>query len=124
MSDIYELHSKAFDRVSAFVILRDGEKVATVSIKYPADGAARLYAYVHWIGLRMVRGMATGFGYDKRSAAVGDALGHLKADNPPSGVETEGAMRFAEFCDCRAAMDGLDWTRAIERAGFVVMQAV
>ena len=73
MSSIYELHDKAFRHVSAYVILLNGERVATVAIKFPADGAGRLYAYVHWIGTPMVRGFAGGYGYDKRSAACADA---------------------------------------------------
>lgn len=56
MTDIYDLHSKAFARVSAYVVLdKSGERVATVAFKFPADGAGRLYAYVHWIGVPMVR---------------------------------------------------------------------
>lgn len=73
MADIYEQHDAAFKRVSAFVIMSAGERVATVAIKFPADGAGRLYAYVHWLGNEMTRGQASGYGYDKRSAAIADA---------------------------------------------------
>lgn len=73
MSDIYDQHRAAFANVSAYVILRGGERVATIAFKFPRDGAGRLYAYVHWIGVPMVRGFAAGGGYDKRSAAVADA---------------------------------------------------
>src|SRR4051812_8286161 len=83
MADIYDQHKAAFANVSAFVVLKDGERVATVAIKFPRDGAGRLYAYVHWIGLEMVRGSATGYGYDKRSAAVSSAAGKLAADWRP-----------------------------------------
>ena len=77
MPDIYDQHDAAFARVSAFVICRDGERVATVALKFPADGAGRLHAYVHWLGLPMVRGFAGGYGYDKRSAAVIEATGKI-----------------------------------------------
>src|SRR3546814_2190612 len=70
MTAIYDQHDKAFARVSAYVVTKDGAHVANVSIKFPADGAGRLYAYVHWIGLEMVRDHANGYGYDKRTAAV------------------------------------------------------
>jgi hypothetical protein len=70
MTDIYEQHRKAFENVAAYVIAKDGEQVATVAFKYPRDGAGRLYAYVHWLGLPMVRGYANGMVYDKGSAAV------------------------------------------------------
>ena len=71
MTDIYDQHAKAFAAVQAFVILdTSGERVATVALKFPRDGAGRLYAYVHLIGVEMVRAHAGGYGYDKRSAAV------------------------------------------------------
>ena len=77
MTNIYDLHSKAFPHVSAFVIMKDGERVATISLKYPKDGAGRLYAYVHYTGLEMVRDFAGGYGYDKRSAAVAYAAAKI-----------------------------------------------
>lgn len=56
MSDIYDLHRKAFARTAAYVVVHKGERVATIALKYPQDGAGRLWAYVHWVGLEMVRG--------------------------------------------------------------------
>lgn len=122
MPNIYELHDKAFARVSAFVICRNGEKVATVAIKFPADGVGRLYAYVQWLGLEMVRGHAGGYGYDKRSAAVADALGKLPALYPiDRGLG--GITGYDAFRDARGGMDSCDWIRALEKAGFTVLQA-
>jgi predicted GNAT superfamily acetyltransferase len=118
MADIYTQHAAAFAKVSAFVILdRDGERVATVAIKFPRDGAGRLYAYVHWFGVEMKRGHANGYGYDKRSAAVADAARRIEWP-----VDTgSGCNAFAEA----ATRDGgEDWTRAVEKAGFRVLQAV
>ena len=123
MPDIYEQHDAAFKQVSAFVITKDDEHVATVAIKFPKDGASRLYAYVHWSGLPMVRGSATGYGYDKRSAAVADALKRI-ARPAVENRETEPGMCLCEFVDTGAAMGGQDWTRALEKAGFTVWQAV
>lgn len=40
MSDIYALHQSAFSSVSAYVVLKDGERVATVALKYPATALA------------------------------------------------------------------------------------
>ena len=74
MSSIYEQHAASFANVAAYVILCDGERVATIAFKFPRDGAGRLYAYVHWIGAEMVRGSANGYGYDKRSAACAAAV--------------------------------------------------
>ena len=127
MSDIYEQHKAAFPNVSAFVVMRGGERVATVAIKYPRDGAGRLYAYVHLIGVPMVRAHANGFGYDKRSAAVAAAIAKIPA--PVSDHFTKeryakvagwhGTLRFSV-----AEMESRDWTQALERQGFTVIQAV
>ena len=73
MPDIYDQHKAAFPSVSAYVVLHNGERVATIAFKHPRDGSGRLYAYVHWLGVEMVRGFAGGYGYDKHSAACADA---------------------------------------------------
>lgn len=121
MADIYAQHTAAFARVSAFVILRGAEQVATVAIKFPADGAGRLYAYVHWLGTEMVRGHANGYGYDKRSAAVSVAARMVPDDI--TGRAVNSAWR-ALFIDAAGHDSGHDWTRRLEAAGFTVLQAV
>lgn len=128
MADIYDQHKAAFPLVSAFIVAEDGERVATVAIKFPRDGSGRLYAYVHWLGLPMVRGWAGGGGYDKRTAAV-IAAGSRLADMPDSVVyqhpvsATQDITRIAFIAACRID-DGNDWTRNLEKAGFTVWQAV
>lgn len=121
MSDIYDQHSAAFARVSAYVILKDGERVATIAFKFPADGAGRLYAYVHWFGTEMVRGFAGGGGYDKRSAAVADAISKWdsRSTRAPSSDVAIAAFRGALNRD-----DGNYWDRRLEDSGFTVLQAV
>lgn len=116
MADIYTQHTAAFASVAAFVILnRAGERVATVALKFPRDGAGRLYAYVHWIGVEMKRGHANGYGYDKRSAAVADAARRIEWP-----IDTDAAA----FAAAAMLDGGADWTRAVENAGFTVLQAV
>lgn len=117
MTTIYDQHDKAFSRVSAFVIVDQGKRVATVALHFPADGAGRLWAYVHWLGLPMVRGYAGGYGYDKRTAAVASAA--AKIHPSPTACERQAAFQAA----CRAD-SGYDWTRELEKAGFQVWQAV
>lgn len=120
MIDLYDQHKAAFARVSAFVILLDGKRVATVALKFPARGEGRLYAYVHWIGDQMVRGFAAGYGYDKRTAAVAAAVRNMVAPNVTHSASDEAyAFRAAARLD-----DGHDWTRNLEKAGFTVLQAV
>jgi hypothetical protein len=134
MTSIYDLHDKAFARVSAFVVARNGEKVATVALKFPTDGAGRLYAYVHWLGLEMVRGHAGGYGYDKRTAAVLAAanripLGAAFARAQQVGLQyAEGRPWYDLFPAFREALiddsTGEYWPRKLEKAGFTVLQAI
>lgn len=121
MPTIYDQQEAAFRQVSAFIVAKDGERVATVAIKFPKDGASRLWAYVHWIGARMERGYADGDGYDKRSAAVAAALCKI---NPATTPERKASAGLNAFVGVALEMDGQDWTRALEKAGFTVWQAV
>lgn len=124
MSDIYKLFDKAFNRVSAYIVLdKSGECVAKVSFKFPADGAGRLYAYVHWLGVPMVRGMAGGYGYDKRSAAVANAAGKLVFDRPAT-ADLEDQKLFLAFRTAIENDGGEYWDTRLRDAGFTVVQAV
>ena len=122
-TDIYKQFDAAFARVEAHVILRDGKRVGTVAIKFPADGAGRLYAYVHWHGLEMVRGSASGYGYDKRSAACSAAGDKLPAHISAHDIERIGAG-YAAFREAMRKDNGKTWHDALRDAGFEVMQAV
>lgn len=122
MTKIYTQHDAAFNRVSAYVILRNGEHVAKVAFKFPADGAGRLYAYVHWFGIEMVRGYANGYGYDKKSAAVEDAIS-AAAKRIISSPEKH-SFSYLEFCRALTNIGGNNWDRALVDAGFTVIQAI
>lgn len=117
---IYDQHRAAFSQVSAYVVMHGADRVATVAIKYPRDGAGRLYAYVHWLGVPMVRGFAGGGGYDKRSAACASAARKLP-EHLPEGYD---AAAYRRFVDVMRADGGLDWNTALTGAGFNVLQAV
>lgn len=129
MPDIYDQHKAAFANVSAYVIARNGEKVATIAFKYPRDGAGRLYAYVHWLGVPMVRGFAGGCGYDKHSAAVADAARKIIA-----GITTRGVRLYpptlSDLDAYRAFLDAIErdggwtWESRLREAGFQVWSAV
>lgn len=126
---IYAQHDAAFSNVSAFVILKDGQRVGTVAIKFPRDGAGRLYAYVHFIGAEMVRGHANGYGYDKRTAAVENAM--RKIDPSFFSADKYGNTWEKERAECEEfrnailkAKDGIDWADSFRNAGFAVWQAV
>jgi hypothetical protein len=119
---IYDQHRAAFNQVSAYVVMHGADRVATVAIKYPRDGAGRLYAYVHWLGVPMVRGFAGGGGYDKRSAACASATRKLP-ESLPEGYDAAADV-YAAFLATMRADGGLDWNSALTRAGFTVLQAV
>jgi hypothetical protein len=135
-ANIYDQHSAAFSNVSAFVILGketddkgNPVRVATVALKFPKDGAGRLYAYVHWFGLPMVRGFAAGGGYDKRTAAVAAAIRNAKADmndaaQDPARISDQNARSLFEFRKALLIDSGSDWTRQLQDVGFTVLQAV
>ena len=122
---IYKQHEAAFNQVAAYVVMRGPDRVATIAIKYPRDGAGRLYAYVHWIGVPMVRGWAGGGGYDKRSAAIAGAARRMT--DPPEVNNHWPAERTAAYDAFRAACaadSGRDWSDMLRDVGFAVYQAV
>ncbi len=114
---IYEQHEKSFANVQAYVIAKDNNRVATIAFKFPKDGAGRLYAYVHWIGKEMVKGMANGYGYDKKSAACESAMESLKKQGD---LSNECMVFYSALRD----IGGSNWDRALEKEGFNVWQAV
>lgn len=121
MTDTYDMHHKAFANVAAYVITHRGKRVATIAFKFPKDGAGRLWTYVHWIGLEMVRGHAGGFGYDKRSAACANAMRNMplvtdSRDGP--------SLPLPAFIAALAKDGGQTWDAALRIAGFDVWQAV
>lgn len=130
MPNIYDQHRAAFANVSAFVILHNGENVATIALKYPRDGAGRLYAYVHWISTPMVRGFASGCGYDKQSAACAAAarkLPELSRDAYACGTPHHDDAERAAYDAFRSALShdsGRYWYDHLRDEGFVVVQAV
>lgn len=123
MPDIYEQHAAAFKNVSAFVVLDEGERVATIAFKFPKDSAGRLYAYVHWLGVPMVRGHATGYGYDKRTAACSSAVRHIKIPYGPEH-KTFNVGACKRFIGVLAADQGPTWDSTLRDADFTVLQAV
>lgn len=121
-SSIYDQHRSSFPLVSAFVILKDGQKVATAAFKFPADGAGRLYCYLHVIGIPMVRGYAGGGGYDKTGASCEAAAERMVAPTEPEWAEH--AEHVNAIKAALAKDEGHGWDRRLERAGYTILQAV
>lgn len=129
MTKIYDQHKAAFPHVSAYVVLdHKADRVATIAFKYPRDGAGRLYAYVHFFGLEMVRGFATGGGYDKHTAACNVASAKIKAlaGRYAQGEEGDRFDRATlnRFILALSHNNGRTWENHLRQAGFTVLQAV
>lgn len=74
MSNIYDIYEKAIGNTAGWVLIKDGVVKGKVVFRYPRDGMGKLWAYVHFFGLRMERGSCSGCGYDKHPFAVRNAL--------------------------------------------------
>ena len=125
---IYKQHEAAFRDVSAWVICKDGERVATVARKTggrTSPNGLTVYAYVHVIGLPMVRGIARGGGYDMTSAAVLAACEQLKLIPPGNILRGQ----RPEMCDANDAFgrlrdSGRYWFDQLRDMGYQVWEAV
>lgn len=111
-----------FAQVSSFVILDAESKnvVAKIALKYPKDGAGRLSCYMHIIGTEVQIGTASGYGYDKRTAAIISA-----ADNCFKHCDkfTLQQLKFINRLLEDEAQGG--WQEVInEKNGFIVIQAI
>lgn len=124
--DIYEQHKRAFPHTSAYAVLKNGNVVAKIAFKYPRDGSGRLYAYVHWIGLPMGRGHASGYGYDKHSAACAD-WAHKAKDPVDIVARLKNYDELGDYDMFRAALmrnNGRYWNDQLREDGFVVVGVV
>lgn len=121
MADIYKQHEAAFAHVSAYVVARDGQRVATIAFKYPRDGAGRLYCYLHALGVPMVRAYAGGYGYDKRTAAAVAAARLIKSHGQEC-IQTRNTVDTIKAALSRD--DGSNWDRMLRNACLDVWQAV
>lgn len=119
MPDIYDQHSKAFANVSAFVVARHGDRIASVAFKRSSAGKGRMYCYLQIFGADMVRACAIGTGRDMKSAAVHSAIGRVVAhDGDIKTIQLLGAIRDA------VTDNGASWDQDLRKAGFDVWQAV
>lgn len=118
----------AFAQVSSFVILDADTKnvVAKIALKYPKDGAGRLSCYMHIIGTELQIGTASGYGYDKRTAAIVSAADkYMSTDIDLTALREKNpkAYKLLDFLQSDKAQGG--WQEVInEKNGFIVIQAI
>jgi hypothetical protein len=116
---IYTKFDRSFGNVTAQALLLDGKPVGRIVIKY--GNAATAYVQV-W-GASMATARATGYGYDKGSAAVMEAIRKLPdAPDPADTLASEAQWRL------RLVADGWDggtrYANVIEAAGFTICNVI
>lgn len=134
MTDIYEQHEKAFSNVAAFVVIdkATNETAFTIALKYPKNGAGRLWAYVQYLGQPMVRAYASGYGYDKASEAIAAAMARIKCESVSLADGSFEIVREPEpspqalldLQNAFANIGGRDWQNVFVDNGYKVMRAV
>ena len=121
---IYNQFDAAFSHVAAYVVIdpTNGDCVAKVAIKRSTSGL-RTTAFVHWIGVPMVKGVANGGGYDKDSASVASAARRVVMPKGPEHMAFQHAA-CSRFIAAAILDGGRRWDAAVRDAGFTVIQAV
>lgn len=118
----------AFAQVSSLVILDAETKnvVAKIALKYPKDGAGRLSCYMHIAGTEVQIGTASGYGYDKRTAAIiSAARSYMNTDIDLTVLREKNfkAYMLLDLLQSDQAQGG--WQEVInEKNGFIVIQAI
>lgn len=118
--DVYAQHQRAFAQVSAYLVLdANKEVVARITFKFPrpGHGEGRLNAFVHWLGTQMLKGHASGYGHDKRTAACWEAACYADIGIGQSSPR-------ARFWQALHHDSGHTWEAQLRKAGFTVLQAV
>ena len=126
----WQKFDNAFKQVSAFVVMDQEtmQPIAKIALKFPSDGAGRVNAYIHLIGMEVQYGYARGYGYDKRTASIIDAASHCNdiwAQQIKSGHVslTSVQQNFINLLLSDDAQGG--WQEVINHNnGFIVIQAV
>ena len=123
---IYKTFARVTARIRSHAILKYGEPVGFVFVHYPADGAGRLKAFLHLYGLPMAYGSATGYGYDKATAAVYAAVKSMEVDDreiKEVGAEGMEARRIARLMQDTFTDGGHDYARQMEDQGLTLARS-
>ena len=114
---VYAKHESAFKLVSAGALVVNGVQMGTLAFKFPASGEGKLFCFLHIHGFPMVVGSASGYGYDKKGAALEKACESL------CDIEHAEVLRYhpaLKGLDC----DGNDFQRTLEKAGITYFRAI
>lgn len=121
----WQKFDKAFNQVSAYTVMcsETNELIAKIALKYPKDGAGRLICYMHIIGNDVQIGTASGYGYDKKTAAIISASDNFtKCSDLWESLDNKDSQ-FIELLQLDKAQSG--WQEVInEKNGFKVIQVI
>ena len=119
----WEKFDKAFNQVSAYVVMdTENNLIAKISVKYPKDGAGRLTAFIHIIGTEIQVGTASGYGYDKSTAAICNASDKFDLSKETCKLSNK-QIDFIQMLSTSLAQSG--WQEAIQpKYGFNVIQVI
>ena len=122
MSEVYKQFDKATSQFTAQALLLNGEPVGRIIVKF--GNAAT--AYVQLWGAPMASARATGYGYDKASAAIMSAIKRMCADEYlPHDDDKTACEAHAKLTACAIMWDGgTRYTNAIETAGLTVTNVI
>jgi hypothetical protein len=122
-TNIYEQFDKATKDTTAVVLILDGQAIGRIVIKYGSAATA----YVHIWGTTMQKGRATGYGYDKATAAVTAAVVNIaKAGTIAGQCGSDADLRKAlgALFTAFEKDDGRSWDARLRDAGFTVAFAI
>ena len=126
----WQKFDNTFKSVSAYVVMDQDtmQPIAKIALKFPCDGDGRVNAYIHIIGMEVQHGYAGGYGYDKRTASIIDAISNCNdiwAQQIKSGHVslTSVQQNFINLLLSDDAQGG--WLEVINQInGFIVTQVV
>lgn len=115
MKDVYEKMDQHFGNVSAHAITdKKGEPVGRILFHFSKGGTVS--AYVQEWGFVAVTGKAGGYGYDKKGAALYDAIKKALKDDA------------TKECPLYKALEGVtyngEWSRLLEKAGYKIQYII
>lgn len=119
MTQIYEKFDKATGSFTAQALLRDGKPVGRIVVKFGAAATA----FVQIWGAPMTTARATGYGYDKASAAVMAAIDRMREWPTEQDIEAWQAFEAIGIMQ-REWNGGTRYTTALEAAGFTVCNVI
>lgn len=127
MTTNWNKFDKAFSQVSSYIVLDANTKdvIAKIALKYPKDGAGRLSCYMHILGTEVQIGTASGYGYDKRTAAIIDAASKVNDLHVNNDTYINLSFNVITFLNLLIIKGQSGWQEVInEKNGFIVIQAI